>query len=95
MLLGGYWSYYLPESIFHINFFKFEEALGGFDDRPASLTATIYTLNPNTGFDYSKLDFSKIKVIQYDNEITELNELINHINYNLICHPSHLTVNPH
>ena len=46
MLLGVYWSYYLPESIFHINFFKFEEALGGFDDRPASLTATIYTLNP-------------------------------------------------
>lgn len=37
----------------------------------------IYTLNPNTGFDYSKLDFSKIKVIQYDDEITELNELIN------------------
>ncbi|TDD75142.1 hypothetical protein [Flavobacterium caseinilyticum] len=46
ILLGVYWSYYLPESIFHINFFKFEEALSGFDDRPASLTATVYTFNP-------------------------------------------------
>lgn len=45
ILLGVYWSYYLPESIFRINFFKFEEALGGFDDRPASLTATIYAFN--------------------------------------------------
>ena len=40
----------------------------------------IYTLNPNTGFDYSKLDFSKIKVIQCNDEITELNELINQRN---------------
>lgn len=46
ILLGVYWSYYLPESIFRINFFKFEEALGGFDDRPASLTSTIYAFNP-------------------------------------------------
>lgn len=46
MILGVYWSYYLPDIIFRVNFFKFKESRGGFDDRPAELSASIYAFNP-------------------------------------------------
>ena len=45
MILGVYWSYAFPEKVYKYKYFKFSEARGGFDDRPARLEAIISTLN--------------------------------------------------
>lgn len=54
MILGVYWNYAFPEKIYKYKYFKFENFIGGFDDRPASLETTIFAFNPEKVIDEIK-----------------------------------------
>jgi hypothetical protein len=46
MLLGVYWYYGFPESLYHFDFFTFRPGRGGHADGPAELTTTVQVPDP-------------------------------------------------
>lgn len=46
MLLGVYWYYGFPESLYHFDFFSYRPGIGGSSGGPAELRATVQVPNP-------------------------------------------------
>ncbi len=74
MILGVYWSYVFPKGIYKYKYFDFENARGGFDDRPAELKTTVIVPNPDKIIEeitalHSKYSECQLYICQENNKL--------------------------